>query len=29
LRGEEQPDGNLKTGQPGLFSKIRDVFGNR
>jgi molecular chaperone DnaJ len=29
LRGEEQPDGNLKTGQPGLFSKIRDVFGSR
>jgi molecular chaperone DnaJ len=29
LRGEEQPDGNLKSGQPGLFSKIRDVFGNR
>jgi molecular chaperone DnaJ len=29
LRGEEQPDGHLKTGQPGLFSKIRDVFGNR
>ena len=29
MRGEEHPDGNLKTGQPGLFSKIRDVFGNR
>jgi molecular chaperone DnaJ len=29
LRGEEQPTGNLKTGQPGLFSKIRDVFGSR
>jgi molecular chaperone DnaJ len=29
VRGEEQPTGNLKTGQPGLFSKIRDVFGSR
>ncbi len=29
LRGEEQPTGSLKTGQPGLFSKIRDVFGSR
>ncbi|MGQ0465759.1 MAG: molecular chaperone DnaJ [Sporichthyaceae bacterium] len=29
LRGEEHPEGGLKTGQPGLFSKIRDVFGNR
>jgi len=29
LRGEEQPTGNLTSGQPGLFSKIRDVFGSR
>jgi molecular chaperone DnaJ len=29
LRGEEQPAPNLSTGQPRLFSKIRDVFGSR
>jgi molecular chaperone DnaJ len=29
LRGEETPTGDLSTSQPRLFSKIRDVFGNR
>ena len=29
LRGEEQPAGQLKSGQPGLFSRIRDAFQSR
>ena len=29
LRGEETPTGDLNTGQPGVFSKIRDIFGGR
>ncbi len=29
MRDEEQPTGDLSTGQPGVFGKLRDIFGGR